>query len=169
MPNLYFNPYYALPVYSSSANTSEFPFDNGQVVIVQLQLGTPLVVTQDRKREEDLQTINAKMEVSLLPEGDELDDDGYYIVSEVYAPNQGTYLLHFPSDVNDRLQAVIIDGSLETSFPLEAGQIISTSLVVTHATHHQASASSNFSGEALLFPLGEKTDGLIRSEVELVE
>ena len=169
MPTLNFNPYYALPVYSTVENGPQFPFNNGQIVTVKLQFGTPILVTDDRRLEEDLRAINAKMEVSLLPEGDEIDDEGYYIVSEVVTPNQDSFLLRFPCDVNDILQAVIVDDDAETIFPLTAGQIVKAALVVTRVKPFESFVTSSLVGEALLSPFGEEVGGLVLAEVELVE
>lgn len=168
MPSLKFNLYYALPVYSTMENGPEFPFNEGEEVIMQMEFGSPIIVTQDRQMELDLRGINARLESRLLPDGEEIND---HILSEVKHIRDETrsYLLRFPYGLESVLQVVIADEDSEVDFPFEAGQIIIVPLVVKHVKRCPPGLSSDNLWQALLSPLGDEVNGLIVTNVELAE
>jgi hypothetical protein len=172
MPYLRFDPYYALPVYSTIENGSEFPFKEGEAVVMKLQFGTPVVVPEeDRQREVGSKIINIEVEVPLRPKGKEINDGGYYILSEVkrFANESYSYVLRFSYGLENILQAVITTEDTEISFPFEPGQIVTVSLIVERVKKCSPSLSSKNTWQALLVPSGDEVDGLIVTSVELTK
>lgn len=169
MPYLRFNPYYALPAYSTVEDGPEFPFKEGERVTMQLRFGIPIMVTEDRRTEADLRNIGAKLEVELFPIGKEIDG---YILSEVQRivgePRSHT-LRFLMVGLENVLQAVITAEDKETEFPFEPSQIVIVPLIVERVKRCPPTISSNNLWQALLSPSGSEVNGLIVARVELAK
>ena len=173
MFHLKFNPYYALTACTLTADGPTFPFKDGDIVVIHLSFGPRIPVTQDRSLEEDLIGTKAITEIPLIPKGS-LDNEQRYVLSQVWIKSEFAikHTLRFGYDTEDILQVLITDTDAETQFPVDKIRTIRMSLMVERVQKMPAIRPiSDFDPLwcALLSPFGEEVDGLILSEVELVE
>ncbi len=171
MPKLRFNPYYGLPAYSAADDGPEFPFREGEIVTMELEVGSPVAVTEDRQTQQDMVGIDAKFEVRLFPKG-KLDQNIVFMLSPVwqFVGEPSPHLLRFSLGLENALQVVTTTEEDATDFPFEPGQIVTVPLLIAYVRRMSPpSISIGATWRSFLSPSGDEVDKLIVANVELAE
>lgn len=169
MSYLRFNPYYRLSTESIDNNALEFPFQEGDIININFEFGSTIEVTEDRKQEDDLVGIDARMESVLYPFGEEIDD---YIIGEAIihgTESKSTQLKFSTVGLENVFHVILTHEDDEEDFIFEPGQIISVPLIVEQIM--RIPYPEDYIGPLIahLKPAGEEVEGLILTEVVLVD
>ncbi len=165
---LRFNPRYALPAYTILERGLPFPFQEGELVSMQIVFAFSFEVSE-HERAHDPALWDARIAGIFLPVGQEVDDYKLCIVQSIRALKR-TQLLRFPYDERYLLEALLTFRDDTVTFPIEPGDIVTMELRVTRVIEDQDSSDLPIvKWRILLIPSGEIVEGLIVSSVQPVK
>ena len=173
MANLKFDSNFSLVFFGTVSDGSDCPLNNDDLVELTLNFGPIIDTSPEQYLRAQTTSTDIILEASLTPEVD-LDTGDLAIQSQIRLKVNSAkiYTLRFMADTEDILRAVITKDDNLIEFPFLDGQKVKMTLIVEDVQRLQPLSPDDDSEriwQGLLSPFGKEVNGLILSEVELVE